>query len=51
MNKFISFLLFFLFVFNTNISLALDYKKGQTIRDNFEVSKKFKIDLPPGDWT
>ena len=50
MKRFISLLLFSLFICNSNISLALDYKKGQTIRDSFQVSKKFKIDLTSGKW-
>jgi hypothetical protein len=50
MKKIISTLLFSLIIFNANISLALDYKKGQTISDSFQVSKKFKIDLTPGEW-
>jgi hypothetical protein len=49
--KNILFILFVLFVFNANISLALDYKVGQTIKDSFQVSKKFKIDLSSGEWT
>jgi hypothetical protein len=49
--KKISFLLFALFVFQTNISLALDYQTGQKIKDSFQVSKKFKIDLSSGEWT
>ena len=42
--------LFIYSIFYTNISYSLDYKKGQIIQDSFQVSKKFKIDLPPGDW-
>ena len=50
MKKIISFSIFVIFIFNANISLALDYKKGQIIKDNFQVSKKFKIDLTSGKW-
>ena len=51
MKKIISFSIFIIFIFNANISLALDYKKGQIIKDSFQVTKKFIVDLPPGDWT
>jgi hypothetical protein len=51
MKRFLSFLLFIIFFINSNISLAIDYKKGEILKDSFQVSKKFKIDLPPGDWT
>jgi len=51
MKKIISILLFSLIIFNANISLALAYKKGQSINDSFQLSKNFKIDLTPGEWT
>ena len=40
MKKIISFSIFVIFIFNANISLALDYKKGQIIKDSFQVTKK-----------
>jgi hypothetical protein len=50
MKKFISFLSFIIFFINSNISLAIDYKVGQEVTKKFEMSRNFKIDLPPGKW-
>jgi len=43
MKKIISFSIFVIFVFNANISLALDYKKGQIIKDNFQIEGTYYI--------
>jgi len=45
--------LFFLIIamlFFSNISLAKSYSQGQLVRDEFVVSKYFKVKLSPGDW-
>jgi hypothetical protein len=50
MKKIILFSLFVIFIFNANISLALDYKIGSKVTGSFAATKKLKIDLPAGVW-